>query len=389
MNVKRFREQTPGCQERVHLNNAGASLCPQPVLDAVSEHLALESRLGGYEAELAREVELEGVYSSLARLLGATASEIALTQNATTAWSMLFYAVPLKRGDRILTCRAEYASNYICFLQRCQATGAEVVVVDNDRHGALCLESLASLLDERVKLVAINHMPTNGGLLQPAAEIGQLLAGHPALYLLDACQTVGQMPLDVQELGCDALSSTSRKFLRGPRGLGFLYVKSALIEALEPPFLDLHAARWTEPESYTIRPDARRFESYESFVAGRLGLGAAAEYALAADQQACWKYARELAQMAREGLLEMGARVHDLGAQQGAIVTFTLDDLGADRIAVLLRDQGINVWVSTVNSARLDMEARGLDRVVRVSPHYYNTPDEISRLLGTLKRCRG
>lgn len=386
MNIERFRADTPGCRQVAHLNNAGSALPPQPVLDVVLEHLQLEARIGGYEAEREKAGELENVYASLARLIGARPQEIAITQNATRAWSMVFYGLPLGPGDRILTCRAEYASNYIAFLQRARTTGCEIVVVDNDEQGALCLESLASLLDERVKLVAINHVPTNSGLVQPAAEIGRMLASHPALYLLDACQSVGQMPIDVAEIGCDVLSATSRKFLRGPRGLGFLYVREALISSLEPAMLDLHAATWTAPNSYRLRDDARRFETYETFVAGRLGLAAAAEYALAANQQACWSRARELAQMARVGLRELGAAVHDLGRQQGAIVTFTIPERDPEEIAATLRGENIHVWTCSANSARLDMEARGLLKVVRVSPHYYNSEDEIERLLEILKR---
>lgn len=389
MNIERFRNETPACREVVHLNNAGASLPPEPVLQAVLTHLKLEARIGGYEAEREMAIELEDVYSSLASLLGARSNEIALTQNATRAWGIVFYGLPLGPGDRILTCRAEYASNYIAFLQRAQATGAEVVVVDNDPHGALCLESLAKLLDERVKLVAINHMPTNGGLVQPAAEVGRLLADHPALYLLDACQSVGQMPLDVTELGCDVLSATSRKFLRGPRGLGFLYVRESLIPNLEPAMLDLHSATWTRPDTYRLRDDARRFETYETFVAGRLGLAAAARYALAAGQRDCWLRARGLAEQARRGLRELGAEVHDLGLEQSAIVTFTWKDHDTDQVAAYLSRSGINVWTCSANSARLDMEARGLAKVVRVSPHYYNTEEEIGRLLTALKRFPG
>jgi selenocysteine lyase/cysteine desulfurase len=389
VNIERFRDHTPGCRQVVHLNNAGASLSPEPVLSAVLEHLSLESRLGGYEAEQAKAVELEAVYTSLADLIGAGAQEIALTQNATRAWDMVFYAIPLGPGDRILTCQAEYASNYIAFLQRSRATGAEIVVVENDSQGALCLDHLATLLDERVKLVAINHMPTNSGLVQPAAQVGKLLEDHPALYLLDACQSVGQMPICVKELKCDVLSATSRKFLRGPRGLGFLFVKQELIEGIEPPFLDLHAATWTHPDRYKIRADARRFETYETFVAGRLGLGAAADYAMEVGLADSWRRVRQLAALARQRLAELGADVHDLGQTQGAIVTFTVPWAAPGRVAQLLRDQGINVWTCTANSARLDMEARGLDQVVRVSPHYYNTEAEIEFLAGTLKRCQG
>lgn len=389
MDIERFREDTPGCADLVHLNNAGAALCPRPVLDAVTNFLRLESELGGYEAELELSEALGQVYHSLARLIGAKPQEIALAQNATRAWGMVFYGLKLQPGDRILTCRAEYASNFISYLQRARTCGAEVLVIDNDSHGALCLDSLADLLDDRVKLVAINHVPSHNGLVQPAQEVGRLLADHPAFYLLDACQSVGQMPIDVGELKCDALSATSRKFLRGPRGLGFLYVKESRIPTLEPPMLDLHAATWTHPGDYTIRMDARRFETYETFVAGRLGLKAAADYAIQAGLESSWRRVRDLAERTRQGLRALGAQVHDLGQVQGAIVTFTLPGWEVDPLTESLRAERINVWTSTANSARLDMEARGLSKVVRVSPHYYNTEDEIDLLLGTLKRFLG
>ncbi len=390
MKLEKLRQDTPACSDIIHLNNAGAALSPQPVVEAVLSHLGLENRLGGYEAELAAATALENVYSSLARLLGAEAHEIAICQNATRAWDLVFYAVPLSPGDRILTCRAEYASNYIAFLQRAKQTGAEIVVVDNDEHGAISLERLKELLDERVKIVAINHIPTNGGLVQPAAEVGAILAGHPALYLLDACQSVGQIPLDVKELGCDVLTATSRKFLRGPRGLGFLYIRESLIESLEPPFLDLHAASWTAADSYTVRTDARRFETYETFVAGRLGLAAAAEYALQVGLPWSWARIQSLAERTRDGLRNLdGVEIHDLGSVQGGIVTFTSQNREAESLRQALNTHGINVWSSSVLSARLDMEARDLSRVVRVSPHYYNTEEEIDSFLETLKRCLG
>ncbi len=390
MNIEELRSQTPGCREFIHLNNAGAALSPQPVLDAVFEHLQLESRMGGYEAEVAKAQELEGVYVSLARLIGASPTEIGIAQNATRAWDMLVYAIDLNPGDRILTCRAEYASNYIALLQRSKKTGAEIVVIDNDDSGSVCLESLRRLLDERVKLVAINHVPTNGGLVQPAAEIGEILSDHPAPYLLDACQSLGQMPISVSDIGCDMLTATSRKFLRGPRGVGFLYIKEELIEGLEPPFLDLHAARWTSHDNYTIRADARRFETYETFVAGRLGLAAAADYAVKVGQHWAWERIQALAERARRGLRDIaGVRVHDLGQVQGGIVTFTLIGKDAEEVREALHSLGINVWTSSVFSARLDMEARNLAHVIRASPHYYNTEDEIDQFLETLKRYRG
>jgi selenocysteine lyase/cysteine desulfurase len=371
------------------LNNAGASLTPAPVQKVVDEYLALEQRIGGYEAEERMAEKLDAVYSSLARLVNSRPDEIAITQNATRAWDMIFYGLELKKGDKIVTCRSEYASNYIAFLQRRRQTGAEIVVVDNEEDGSLSCRSLERVLDERVKIVAINHMPTNSGLVQPAAKIGALLHDHPAFYLLDACQSVGQIPLDVEEIGCDALTCTSRKYLRGPRGVGFLFLRRRCLQMFEPPFLDLHAATWTAPQEYRLRDGARRFETYELFVAGKLGLGAAADYAMAVGQDLAWERLRALADQAREGLSAVsGVTVHDIGETRGGIVTFTKQGLAPQRIKESLREARVNVWTSTVRSARLDMEARDLEEVVRASFHYFNTEQEVETLVSHVKEIR-
>lgn len=386
MDIRKLRDETPGTQNLTHLNNAGAALSPKIVLDTITDFLTLEQTLGGYEAAQRRQAQLDHVYQSLAHLLGCRPGEVAITQNATRSWDMVFYAVPLERGDKILTCQAEYASNYIAFLQRAKNTGAEIVVLKNDKFGQICLDDLERQLTPSVKLVAINHIPTNGGLVQPAAEIGALVADHPALYLLDACQSVGQLPVSVAELKCDFLSATSRKYLRGPRGLGFLYVKDKLIPALEPPFLDLHSATWTADSNFEIRRDAKRFETYEVFVAGKLGLGAAAEYALSVGVDEGWKRLSNLANTAREKLAEIpGVTICDLGKIQGGIVTFTVKNREPSWIRDSLQRQRINVWTCTHRAARLDMLRRELNEVVRASFHYYNTEDEVDQLVDAIK----
>ena len=380
IDVARVRAETPGCRTVIHFNNAGAALQPQPVLDAVLGHLRLEAEIGGYEAADRAEAALEGVYGSLARLVNGAPHEIALVENATRAWDMAFYSLKLGPGDRILTARAEYASNVIAFLQIAERTGAEVVVVPNDEAGALSVEALERLIDERVKLIAVTHVPTNGGLVNPAAEIGRVAARHGIPYLLDACQSVGQMPVDVAAIQCDMLSATGRKFLRGPRGTGFLWVRRAMIETLEPPFLDLHAATWTGPQSYEIRKDARRFENWESYVAGRLGLAAAAEYAMALGLDAVWARVKTLADSLRRALGEIpGIIVRDLGRERCGIVTFTAEGVSAAELVQVLAAAGINAKTSSLFSTRYDMTARGLDLLLRASVHYYNTEDEIVR----------
>ncbi len=252
---------------------------PRAVLDTVVGFVQREAEIGGYEAADEAADRLEGVYESIARLIGAASDEIAVVENATRGWDMAFYAIPFRSGDRILTSMAEYASNVIAFLQVAER-GVSVEVVPNDEFGLIDVDALARLLDERVRVVAVSHMPTNGGLVQPAAAVGRLARAVGAIYVLDACQTVGQMPIDVEAIGCDVLSATSRKFLRGPRGAGFLYVRKGLIDELVPPLIDLHAARWTARDRYELRSDARRFENWESNVAGKLGMGVAIDYAL-------------------------------------------------------------------------------------------------------------
>jgi len=265
-------------------------------------------------------------------------------------------------------------------------TGAEISVVPNDETGALSVEALERMIDSRVKLIAVTHVPTNGGLVNPAAAIGRVAARHGSPYLLDACQSVGQMPVDVAEIQCDMLSATGRKFLRGPRGTGFLWVRRSLIERLEPPFLDLHAARWTSPESYEIRSDARRFENWESFVAGRLGLGAAAEYAMTLGLEAIGTRVTALAEHLRRSLAEIpGVSVCDLGRERCGIVTLTAEGVSAAELRQAAAAAQINVTTSSIFSTRYDMTARGLDLLLRASVHYYNTEEEILRFCDVVR----
>ncbi len=388
LEVVRLRAETPGCAHVAHFNHAGDSLSPRPVLDATIGHLEREARIGGYEAEDEAHEQLEALYTSIGRLINAAPSEIAVVENATRAWDMAVYGIPFAAGDRILTSVAEYGSNVIAFLQ-IAARGVTVEIVPNDEHGQLSIPALAEMLDDRVKLIAVSHMPTNGGLVQPAAEIGRLARDAGSLFVLDACQTVGQLPIDVDVIGCDILSATSRKYLRGPRGVGFLYVRGDLIDRLTPPFLDIRAATLVAPDRYEIRPDARRFENWESNVAGKIGLGVAVDYALDLGLEAIWARVRAQADYLRRRLADIpGVTVHDLGEVKGGIATFTVAGVNAVTVWDALRAQAINVSISEITNTRLDMETRGLPELVRASVHYLTTDEEIDRLCAALIALR-
>src|SRR5579872_2171247 len=280
IDIQQARRDTPATDNILHFNNAGAALMPAPVLQSQLRHLQLEAAIGGYEAAAAADDRIAAIYISIARLLNADPTEIALVENATAAWDMAFYSIGFAPGDRILTAEAEYLSNYIAFLQVARRTGAVIDIVPSDAAGELDVAALERMIDRRVKLIAITHVPSNGGLVNPAEAIGRVARAHGILYLLDACQSVGQMPIDVAAIGCDMLSAPGRKYLRGPRGTGFLYVRRAILDQLEPPFLDLQAVTSADAIHYVMRPDARRFENWEGNIAAHLGLGTAVDYAL-------------------------------------------------------------------------------------------------------------
>lgn len=385
IDLDRARRETPGCTTVLHFNNAGASLTPEPVSRVVHEYLRCEEEIGGYEAEELRANQIDSFYDNAALLLNCQREEIAFIENATRAWDMAFYSLPFEPGDRIITGHSEYASNYIAFLQTVRKTGVEIDVIPNDEQGQISIERLHSAITAKTKLIAITHVPTNGGLVNPAAEVGQVAKAAGVLYLLDACQSVGQMPIDVKQIGCDILSCTGRKFLRAPRGTGILYIKQKLLQALEPVFLDLHAAEWIERERYTVRPDARRFETWECNYANKVGLATALDYALGWGLENIRERVFGLAANLRDRLLHLpGVKVHDIGATKCGIVTFSHETISAAQIANNLRNLRINVSTSTPLGTRIDMDSRGLTAIVRASVHYYNSEDEIERFIQTL-----
>jgi cysteine desulfurase / selenocysteine lyase len=380
IDIERARRDTPAVNKILHFNNAGAALMPTPVLEAQLRHLRLEAEIGGYEAAAAADDRIEAVYDSIARLLNADRTEIALVENATVAWDMAFYSIGFTSGDRILTAEAEYLSNYLAFLQVARRTGAVVDIVPSDAAGELDIEALERMIDRRVKLIAITHVPTNGGLVNPAAEVGRIARAHDILYLLDACQSIGQMPIDVATIGCDMLSTTGRKYLRGPRGTGFLYVRRGVLDRLEPPFLDLQAASWVEADRYVLRPDARRFENWERNVAGQLGLGAAVDYALSWDLTDMAGRIETLAGELRRLLAQIpGVSVRDRGRHLCGIVTFAVEGKPAHDIVAALGQRRMNCHRSAPGPTLLDAQSRQSPSFVRASVHYYNTEEEVAR----------
>ena len=387
IDIETIRADTPACEEVLHFNNAGSSLMPRPVFEALQAVLHDENTVGGYEAERRAADDLASFYIEFAALLNASPDEIAYVENATRAWDMAFYGLDMKPGDRIITHASEYASNYMALLQQARRRDLHIDLVPSDSTGQIDVSALDAMIRPETRLIAITHVPTQGGLVNPAIEVGRIARKHEILYLLDACQSVGQMPVDVRAIGCDILSGTGRKFLRGPRGTGFLYVRRGALHRMEPPFIDLHSATWTGTGSYKLADGARRFENWESYVAGRVGLMTAVRYARAVGLDAIEERVTRLAETLRREL--SGIRdvdVHDLGEKKCGIVTFRKNGADPSEMAKKLLLDKIHVSVSAMPYARLDLEPRGLPALVRASVHYFNSEAEIGRFVEAIRR---
>ena len=384
----RWRSDTPSADRIVHLNNARAALSPKPVRAAIDAHLDLEEKVGGYEAADTATPSIRASYQAVAETVGADARNIALVQSSTVAFAQALTAFDLGPGDLVLTTRADYASNQIMYLSLARRRGVEIIRAPDAPEGGVDISAVRELIRRRrPTLVALTWVPTNSGLVQPAEAVGAICRDADIPYLVDACQAVGQMPIDIGRLGRDYLAATARKFLRGPRGIGFLCVADRVLASGSHPLLvDMHGATWTDADQYSLTPDARRFEYWEFSHALVLGLGAAATYALEVGLDVARDRARALAQYARDRLAELpDVRVLDRGPELCAIATAAIRGRDAQELKLALRARGINTSSPEREDAVIDMDEKAATSALRISPHYYNTREEIDTAVEALQ----
>ena len=373
----------------VHLNNAGAALMPAGVVGAIAQYLNIETKFGGYEAQDGRRNAIETAYKSVARIIGAGARNIAFMENATAGYMQALSAIPFERNDIILTTCNDYVSNQIQFLSLQQRLGVQLIRAPDQPAGGVDVAAMSDLIDKhKPRLVCVTHVPTNSGLEQDVKAIGDICRSAGVTYLVDACQSVGQMPLDVADIGCDFLAATARKFLRGPRGSGFLYVSNRLLEqGIEPLFIDMRGANWTGPDSYQAVDSAKRFETWEFAWAQVLGTASAAAYASEIGLQKIQLRVQALVRRLREGLARID-KVTVLGGDEElcGIVTATIDGLDPFKMVTALRAQGVNTSAQGREYAVIDYDNKNVAGALRHSPHYYNTEIEIDQAVSAIRR---
>lgn len=361
---------------------------PRCVLETIQQHLELEAQIGGYEAAAAREKEVSAAYEHVARLIGARAGNIAFTENATAAYAQALSSIPFEPDDVILTTRNDYVSNQIQFLALQARLGLRVVRAPDLSEGGVDVSEMTVLMDKhRPKLVCVTHVPTSSGLVQDIAAVGQVCRDKEIIYLVDACQSIGQLPVEVSDVACDFLSATSRKFLRGPRGSGFLYVSDQILDrGLEPLFIDLKGADWIGEDSYRPVKDAKRFENWEFAWALVLGTGEAARYAMDVGVTEIRDIVQKLSSRLRAGLDEIDrVRVLQRGGELSAIVTVWVEGWEPHDLVQALRDRRINTSAQDRTDAVIDYDGKGVSGALRLSPHYYNTEAEIDEAVSAIR----
>lgn len=388
IDLERWRKDTPGTDNYIHLNNAGASFMPAPVIQAIKQHIDLEAEMGGYEAANFKANEVKAFYDHTAQLFGTKSKNIAFTANATDAYNRALSAIDFKPGDIILTSSNDYVSNFVAFLSLHKRLGIQIKIVDNLPSGELDLHALKRDIEKHQPvLFSLTHIPTNSGLIQPVKEAGQICRAYDLLYLVDGCQSAGQLDINLSEINCDFYSATFRKFLRGPRGGGFLYVSDRMLEqGRYPLFLDMRGADWIEEGSFSLHDNATRFEDWENSYAIMLGASAAVQYAKEITMPVIEKRCRFLASELRNQLSALKqVQVLDRGSERGAIVTAHSPLLHPSKLKEALKKEKINCSFGNPLNALIDFKEKGIDWIVRFAPHYYNTEQEIQKPIEVMR----
>ena len=383
--IHSLRADTPGTDHVIHLNNAGCALPTRQTLEAINEYQEREAREGGYEIMPDYAGKVQDLHVEIARMIGAQPIDIALTENASSSFNKALYALAWQPGDVILTSDLEYGNNFLNYLWLEKKYGVKTSVVPSQADGTVQMEEFRLRLSGKVKLIAVTHMPTNSGIIYDVEQVGQLAREYDIPYLVDACQTAGQLPLDVGRIGCDFLSATSRKYLRGPRGFGFLYVSPRIIPHLQPQWLDMHFATWTDSQHFDFIPQAKMFEQWEVSFANMMGLRAAVDYCNRLGADFIWERIDHLACYSRDRMKDLPfLTLHDHGSALGAIISFTSDRFDPKSLRDALIRHGINTSISPMASSYLDMHRKGLDMINRASVHYYNTEKEVDQFVNEL-----
>lgn len=388
MNLESIRNDTIGCSDKIFLNSAGSSLMPKAVVEVMVNYLHEEQQWSGYIMADRNSRDISRFYEEAAILINTQSRNIAFTSSSTDGYVKALSSIPFKQGDCIITTNDDYISNQIAFISLQKKLGIKIIRMGTLSDSELDLDDLEKLITLHApRLIAVTHVPTNSGLIQNVEGVGALCRRYDILYLVDACQSVGQLVVDVEKIQCDFLTATGRKFMRGPRGAGLLYVSDKVLDlGMAPLFPDSIGAQWTAFDDYTLNATAKRFELWERSNATLLGFKEALRYANHIGMQNIENYNRTLAETLRVHLDNAGFKVLDHGNRLSSIVTFCSQDGSTEAIEKVLRENKVYFTISRKSNALIDFTFKNVESAIRLSPHYFNTPEEIENVIRFLKR---
>jgi selenocysteine lyase/cysteine desulfurase len=371
-----------------HLNAAGAGLMPECVVAAIKSHLDLEARRGVHWAAADAGSAIEETRLLAGRLMGVAPTHLAFGEQASRLWALAFASMPLKRGDRILIARNDWGGNILNAVRRAAASGAEVIRLPMTEQGRIDVEQAKALVDERTVAISVSAVASSFGLRQPVEALGSIARPEACLYFVDGAQAAGQFELTLPGASADIMVAPGRKWLRGGRGQAMMALSDrALRRLVQPIIVDQGAGVWCPDDGFLSREDGRRFEAWEFSAAGRLGLRASLQeldrIGLANVRAHNFEKLRRL----RTNLRDIpGLTVFEDEDAGAAFLTFQHTSLSADTIVEELAMRGIAIASVGLDYARWELEARGLERIVRVAPHIYSSEDDIGRFNDELMR---
>ena len=398
--VAQIRAQFPilaqrvGAQPLAYLDNAATTQKPRPVLDTLSRYYGHENaniHRGVYGLSQRATDAYEGARVKIARFLNAAEpAEIIYTRNATEGINLVAQTFGRQRvgdGDEVVISAMEHHSNIVPWQMLCEQTGARLRVAPISDRGELMLDELASLLGPRTKFLSIVHMSNSLGTINPVRRVVELAHAHGVPVLLDGAQAAYHMPVDVQALGCDFYVVTGHK-LYGPTGIGALYGRRALLEAM-PPYQgggDMISSVTFERTTYNEVP--HKFEAGTPHIAGAIGLGAAIDFISGVGFDAIGAYERQLLAYATAALETVpGLRLIGTAPEKASTLSFVLDGVRAHDIGTIVDTEGVAIRTGH-HCTQPVMDRFGVPATARASLAMYNTTTEIDQLVDALTKVR-
>lgn len=374
----------------VYVNSAAASPPPRQVVDTSIDYLQKTASLGPYLPSFREEVyqKIEETREKAAKFIGAKTSEMAFVKNGTEGINFIANGLTWNKGDEIILADIEFHSNYTPWLKLRDKKKVHLKIIKTDFSGVIDVNLIEQEISNRTKLITVSHLSNASGALQHIEKICEIAKKRDVLTLINASQTLGLIPINVQELDCDFLTGCGRKWLRGPEGSGILYIRESLVESIEPTIIGWGGTTWDfETNEYYYLSTARRVEAGCPIVPSILGLGAAIDYAqnigieeIVTKVEALTRYSFQQLSVI-EGIAIYGPKNIE---NRLAIIPFNVEGLHPDEITNYLEKNNIIIESGTF-MANMLLQHYGINKMVRISPHYFNTKVEIDFIVTLIK----